>query len=398
MPLKKNPGACVDNPVPFPQTPQPPLDPRVVFGQALYAATPRVYFSWLIMAANLAYFAFMCIQGVDFLNPDPDHLIQWGADHSFRTTSGQWWRLVTSAFMHAGIIHLAVNMWALFNFGPLTERLFGNFHFFVLYMGCAVISGLASLRFDVNVAVVGASGAIFGLFGAMLGFLAFQRKSIPPTIAKSIATPTLIFIGYNVAIGLSNKGISNSAHIGGLISGLILGAVMARPLAVNRRRPQRLPRMIAGIVMIAAMAAGAIYTMPKFEDAEKIHALAERFDADHAEVEAAYNALADQFNEKKISVDAFVKGVNQKVIPKIEETARWVSLAEPNESASTKRMRNLMLQYCKERKDGFELYAANFRDGDEKEAARGFELFSGAMDRLNAAIKSESQNATHNGQ
>ena len=152
----------------------------IEFRRTLFTLTPRIFVSYAFIAINVVVFAWMCFQQVHVFNPTADDLIAWGASYGPKTIDGQWWRLLTAMFLHAGAWHLAMNMYVLYIDGPLMERLLGNVGFTVLYLVSGLCGSVASLLWNPTAAGVGASGAIFGLFGAMLGLLVRHQGSIPP--------------------------------------------------------------------------------------------------------------------------------------------------------------------------------------------------------------------------
>jgi rhomboid protease GluP len=346
---------------------------------------------YIICALNIAYYAWMVIKGVHWLEPTAEDLIKWGADHSKYTTGGQWWRLITSAFMHAGAFHIAFNMWALLNVGSLMERLLGNFYFLVLYMACAVLSGLCSVWIDGAVASVGASGAIFGVFGALLSYLVFQKKSVPREIAKSISGSTLFFIGYNVMIGLANKGISNAAHIGGLIAGLILGAFLARPLALESRLKQTAPRLVIGVLVAGALIAWGIYSVPRFENTRegRFLAMEDRFNHEEKEMEHKILALFADYENDKIGEKVLAVGIEKEVLPALDSMVAWLTPINPAGDKDFEDEHKLMLNFAVERRKGFALFAQGCKTGDKVKIEEGREIFSQAMKRLNDGIKAQ---------
>src|SRR5207244_8055 len=125
-------------------------------------------------------------------------LIRWGGDYAPRTTNGQWWRPVTSMFLHIGIIHLAMNMIALWSIGPFIERLVGNRSFLVLYLFAGVSGSMASLAHAPTIVSAGASGAIFGLYGALAGFLLRAHGTLPKDVLQQLWRTAGMFILYNV--------------------------------------------------------------------------------------------------------------------------------------------------------------------------------------------------------
>jgi rhomboid protease GluP len=156
-----------------------------------------------------------------------DSLIVLGANYGPAIRGGQYWRPVTSMFLHGGIVHLALNAWALFQIGALLELLVGSSWMLVVYFSTGIAGSLASALFTQQPSV-GASGAIFGLLGALIAFLLRRRGALTPQ-GKSILMQLVGWAAINVFFGFSTPGIDNSAHLGGAAAGLLLGAVLPEP-------------------------------------------------------------------------------------------------------------------------------------------------------------------------
>lgn len=130
---------------------------------------------------------------------------------------GEWWRLLTAAFLHGSWLHLAFNMYVLFVLGPTLERVLGHVRFIVLYLVAALGGAVASYTFsDPRSVSVGASGAIFGLMGAILVAGKRMRWDI---------TQVLVLLGINVVIGFLSPDVDWRAHFGGLVAGAMVAAV-----------------------------------------------------------------------------------------------------------------------------------------------------------------------------
>jgi rhomboid protease GluP len=140
---------------------------------------------------------------------------------------GQWWRLVTSLFLHIGILHVALNGWALYQLGALFEILLGSGKLLLVFFLSGVAGSFASLFFTRGLSA-GASGAIFGLMGALIAFLLRRREMLTPA-AKSLLGQLLLWAGINVYIGFTMPGIDNAAHLGGCAMGFALGLFLQRP-------------------------------------------------------------------------------------------------------------------------------------------------------------------------
>lgn len=238
--------------------PMPPAD----FRDELYRATPVAYVTPVLVGLNIAVFVAMLFKGVPFLQPTAHDVVPWGANFGPLTASGQWWRLLAACFVHFGIIHIAVNMYVLLQVGSFTERLFGNLRYALLYLLAGIGGNIAGLYVHPFAVGAGASGAIFGVFGGLLGFLLVQRGVVPRKAASGIATSAGIFIAYNLIYGLMRPETDQVAHIGGIVTGFIVGCVLATPLetGIGHLRPVR--ATVVGVVG-ALLAVVACRHVPK---------------------------------------------------------------------------------------------------------------------------------------
>ena len=164
-------------------------------------------------------------------------LAHWGANVGPLTLSGEWWRLVTSMFLHGSLLHIAFNMLALWQVGTLVERTFGSMRFVALYMIAGVCGSLASVLWNPQVNSVGASGAIFGILGGLLAFIRRENSGVPPTIVKELRASALPFLLFNLTAGFLYPHTDNAAHLGGLVGGFLAGHLLARSLHMPEHRP-----------------------------------------------------------------------------------------------------------------------------------------------------------------
>jgi membrane associated rhomboid family serine protease/Flp pilus assembly protein TadD len=184
--------------------------------------------------------------------------IHFGANFGPLTLSGQWWRLVTYMFLHGGWFHIAMNMWCLWELGALCESLYGRWTYVAVYLLTGVAGGLASVGWNPGVLSVGASGAIFGLTGALIASFALGEFSLAGTSIKGTLNSLLVFAGFNLFLGRMFPGIDNACHIGGFVAGLILGALIAL-LAPEHNRPLRRAGIVLFMVLILAGSALGIH-------------------------------------------------------------------------------------------------------------------------------------------
>ena len=223
------------------------------------ARRPVPWVTYLLIAANLAVFAWEIAAGADPVAPSPKKIAQLGGDFAPLTLDGQWWRLGASMFLHYGVLHVGMNMLVLWQ-ARFVELLYGRVGFLVLYLASGLIGALASLAVHPFAIGVGASGAVFGVFGAFGAFLWMNRDRIDPEAMRRPARGLLSFILINLVFGLSVKGIDITAHIGGLIAGFLAGVVL---LAGDRVRPRRGRRAAIIAVVAAITAVVAVRLMPQ---------------------------------------------------------------------------------------------------------------------------------------
>jgi rhomboid protease GluP len=180
-----------------------------------------------LIRINVALYVVMVISGVSPISPSSVELLRWGANFGPLSFGPQPWRLLFSNYLHAGIIHLGFNMWCLWSLGALAERVFRPWTYILIYTACGLSGSLVSAWWHPHVVGVGASGAIFGLAGALIAALYLGRLAVPKEAVSGTLKSLLSFAGYNLLFGAAVPGIDNSAHVGGLLAGLVFGAAWA---------------------------------------------------------------------------------------------------------------------------------------------------------------------------
>jgi membrane associated rhomboid family serine protease len=206
----------------------------------------------VLVGINVAVFVLMTVTGVSPLSPTTQQLLKWGANWGPLSLGKQPWRLLTSNYVHIGIIHLFFNMWCLLNLGALAHRMFDRWTYLLVYTASGIAGSLASLYWHPTVVGAGASGAIFGLAGALIAALYLGKLPFPKEAVRSTMKSLLLFAGYNLFFGL-RTGVDNAAHIGGLAGGFALGAFFSRNLTapVEVRLRWRNYATIATVILVA---------------------------------------------------------------------------------------------------------------------------------------------------
>jgi rhomboid protease GluP len=243
--------------------------PQPMRRRSRWASSPATYF---LVAVNCLVWVAMTLRGVNPASPEPIQLLHWGADNAGAVLlNGEWWRIVTAMFVHVGILHLATNMWCLWNLGLLAEPLMGSAGVFAVYILTGAAGNLLStlvnwvwplrdatggIAFPVG---AGASGAVFGIAGALIILLKSQRLPVPPAELKRLRKSVIYFAAINLVIGFSISGgtrlfgtgilIDNMAHIGGFTCGLLFATPMIPRFGSPRPQFESRLRIAVGLVV-----------------------------------------------------------------------------------------------------------------------------------------------------
>jgi membrane associated rhomboid family serine protease len=202
-----------------------------------------------LLAINIVAFLLQQVPGL--------HVTDLGVNFGPLTISGEYWRLFTAGFLHGGIIHIALNMWCLWSLGRLSERLFGKWQTFAIYMVTGVGGALLSIANNPQHGELGASGAVFGIVGAVIAGVKFGELNISSGEKKAIISSAVSFAVLNFMLGFSGFGssvvgrVDNMCHLGGFITGLMVGL----PLGAFHRK--QLLQLATLIVTSAVLTAGA---------------------------------------------------------------------------------------------------------------------------------------------
>lgn len=204
----------------------------------------KPFLTYVFLAINILLFAILELSGG---STSTETLIKYGAKYNPAILEGDWWRILSSMFLHIGLLHLFMNMLALYYLGTTVERIYGSFRFFIIYLLAGLGGGLASFAFTSSISA-GASGALFGLFGSLLFFGVMNKKLFFQTMGEGI----LILIGFNLIFGFTIPQIDNGAHIGGLLMGFIASVIVSLP---NKKK---LTYQLLASIFYLAIASGLV--------------------------------------------------------------------------------------------------------------------------------------------
>jgi rhomboid protease GluP len=235
---------------------KPPLTAgqKVLDTFSIFKPTGGYFVTPVIIIVNIVIYILMVANGVNFFLPENQDMLKWGADFAPNTLNGEWWRIITCCFIHFGILHLLLNMYALIYIGSLLEPHLGKAKFLLAYMLTGICSSIISLWWHEELVIsAGASGAIFGMYGVFLAML--TTNLIEKAQRKALLTSIGIFVLYNLVNGVHGN-IDNAAHIGGLLTGMVIGYAFVPGL----KNPQN-PGLKYGLTTIVSivLVAGAAF-------------------------------------------------------------------------------------------------------------------------------------------
>jgi membrane associated rhomboid family serine protease/predicted negative regulator of RcsB-dependent stress response len=203
--------------------------------------------TWALLAVNVIVFVAMVQAGVSVTKPEVGQLIAKGANFGPKTIGeGEYWRLITAGFVHIGITHIAINLICLWGLAKQLEQHFGAVTTIGVYVLTAAGAELLSMSYDPYRVSAGASGPIFGITGALLAFLYYGKHDLTGDERRAELRSIIQFAVINLLFGLA-PGVDNMAHLGGLVTGLLIG------VALSRRSREDLARIPVGVLGSAAL-------------------------------------------------------------------------------------------------------------------------------------------------
>ncbi len=275
-----------------PSMPVNPFKAERQFEEKLEALAPQPRFTYALIALNVLAWLVTLLLGGNPLQTPISVLFSLGGNAAFEVQHGEWWRLLSATFLHAGVLHLAINMVGLYATGIAVERIYGPAAYLLIYLGAGLLGSALSLSFAAQHAIgVGASGAVFGVAGAWLVAIGRYRGLMPQTLSKRLLTQLGLFVLYSLAQGLTKPGVDNAAHIGGLVGGCMLAMILPARLDMDRYR-----RLLPGRAAMALAAAGVGIAV--------LATLAPKAMLDHRQFFASAEAAERGFNAFGAAADA----------------------------------------------------------------------------------------------
>lgn len=183
-----------------------------------------------LIAVNLILYVLTLLPGIGTI------LWENGIQVNYLVLTGEWWRIFSAIFLHAGFMHVLFNMFSLYLFGPELERIAGKARFTTIYLISGIVGNVATyLFYDISYASLGASGAVFGIFGAFGALVYYTRRTMP--MLRKLILPIIII---SVIMTFLQSNVNIYAHLGGLVTGFLLGLVYLHPKRILSWRKQRM--------------------------------------------------------------------------------------------------------------------------------------------------------------
>ncbi|MFT4412630.1 rhomboid family intramembrane serine protease [Fredinandcohnia humi] len=295
----------------------------------------RPFFTYILIAIQLAMFGVLELNGG---STNTNTLIKYGAKENFLILNGEWWRFITPMFLHIGFFHLLMNTFALYYMGSEVERLYGKLRFLLIYLFAGFAGSLASFVFSPTVSA-GASGAIFGCFGALL----FFGTVYPSLFFRTMGANVIGVIILNLAFGFMVPGIDNAGHIGGLIGGFLASSILHLP------KHKQLGKRAIGLGVSIAILSGLFYVgntiKPYANDPQYVVSVAQK-QIEANEYEKAYQLLLEaEENGVSSGMLYFYLSYAEIKLGKIEDARIHLEIVTEKEPGISEAHYNLALVY-----------------------------------------------------
>jgi rhomboid protease GluP len=352
------------------------------------------YVTYGIIGINVLVFIAMVFNGVNFFSPTSIDILNWGANYEPLTVTGDWWRLITSTFVHIGIIHLAFNMYALYMAGVFLEPMLGKIRYIIAYLCSGILASIGSLVWhDEPVPSAGASGAIFGIYGVFLALL--LTNLIPKQMRMSLLQSIGIFVVFNLVYGM-RSGIDNAAHIGGLISGMIIGFVYYFSLKKGEDKKGGLAAIVIALATILVTwfyldnASMSVSTETRQQTQNEIKEASAKDGTRYFDMFGKFSEIDKKcvaiINDTTTGERELLNNVNN-LMPEWNKAAAIVEeMKKLNLSDLSKRKIELLEEYTNARKEEVTAYAAYLTEkkpGNALRLAEARERITTALDEMN---------------
>lgn len=361
-----------DDSATLPETMSSP-SPAAEFRRKLKELTPWVCIVPIVIGVNVLLFVLMTNAGVSDTSPEVQEIFEWGGNFGPKTIGGQWWRILTCTFVHYGTAHLMTNMAFLLVVGCLVERMLGNCGFLVIYLLSALGGTLVSLFWNPMYSVgAGASGAIFGVYGALLALLLLRYRSIPvKTLTKwqKVALGLIlldVFFGFFVPAASRSRGdgsfymVDIAAHLGGFMMGFFVASMLSQPFTHEARAGRRSRNVAVGAAGTFIIVVGMISLRAYHAEVVQVDRELERFYEVEKKSLDACDLAEEKAEKQELTYAALADLIERDVLPEWRAVrGRLSALKQLPEDCQ--RIVTPLLEYIRVRQEHWEFLVPTLR-------------------------------------
>ena len=325
--------------------------------------SPVIWATKLLIAINMVVFIAMLFNGAGLWHSPNNIQLTWGANFGPATQDGEWWRLASVMFLHFGVVHLVLNCFSLWEVGQLTERMYGKLSFVIIYFASGLFGNLFSLVLQGNVAVSGgASGAIFGLYAALLTFLWREKSHISGVEFRWLFWGAFGLALATMVLGFVIPGIDNAAHIGGFIAGGLTSIIFSKPIWA---KPFSMKMSLATSFLMVLLIATLVKSIspPKYRWSEELLLRNEisQFLYEDQSINRSWLDIVNKNKQGIISANDMAEQIDSAIVNQYDESFEKLSKLPANPNLPSAVQLENILQYAQQRKQESKAIVDNLR-------------------------------------
>ena len=331
--------------------------------EQLSLRTPNIWVSYFLLATNVLVFLAMLVNGAGFWHLSNGLQLAWGANFGPATQDGEWWRLGSAMFLHFGIVHLALNTWSLWDVGQLAERMYGRWRFLSIYLISGLAGNLVSLVVQGSAAVSGgASGAIFGVYGAALVFLWRERAAIAAHEFRWMFWGALGFATLTIALGFVIPGIDNAAHIGGFLTGILASIVFSQTITA-RVMPIKITLAAAFAIILAGTVLFLKIPAPKYRWSDEllVRDQINAFTVQNQAINRSWLEIVNEGKQGNKTAAELAGKIDSAISVPLEQSLQQLSILPKNQALPSAAQLDNLIQYAQQRKQASDALAEKLR-------------------------------------
>ena len=359
--------------------------PQVPLFDQLLERAPRIPATAALIGANVLIFAVMVWNGAGLWHSNNSVQLAWGANFGPATKDGEWWRLGSALFLHFGLFHLSMNMLSLWDGGRLVERMFGTLRFLLIYFASGLAGNVLSLIAQGDRAISGgASGAIFGVYGALMSYLWLERHGLHPADFKRLFWGAAVFSAITIFLGFQITGIDNGAHIGGWLGGILAGLALARPVH-KAPRFRRLGQYAAGSLLVLTVVLLIVFLpAPRYRWSEEVRAQEQisSFLGEDARISARWDAILGRARDQSASFDQLAGQIEAQVANQYEGSFEQLSRLRVNPALPSAATLSALREYAEQRRDASRALVEGLRANDPDQIRESLQDARQAVQRV----------------